>query len=391
MKKTLLFGMALLGSTIVYAQAPTGGTVITPEGYQFNNLSELPIYPTYATAANFTTSDRNGKGVWMILGNGAQEFWDAHNGMIGCAFVADADMMSQIMEGTQIVDLGGDVGKVMCWQGCNSNLKDVLVENYPDQDWSNIPAKLSTGVKQTWNFNFWLNPKSVWTKGMGFYRFRMIVNACHHATDEDIENGIYDFSGDNVIKEVYQVNNQGNNTSFIYTGEVDESGDKVNKSNSDVGVVPSITNDLFVKRTANGTIIPNRYGDPMWDPTKWVIVDYYFNVAGNNEGKDENGDVTIPVRVKMGMSEKMNNLAILIKEISITQFDGELTQDIYDLNKESFATVILTPGGPAGVDSLVDDSNAPVEYYNLQGVKVANPDKGIFIRKQGKTTKKVIF
>ncbi len=35
--------------------------------------------------------------------------------------------------------------------------------------------------------------------------------------------------------------------------------------------------------------------------------------------------------------------------------------------------------------------NASVEYYNLQGVKVANPENGIFIRKQGAKTTKVIL
>ncbi|MCH5223269.1 MAG: hypothetical protein J1E82_04445 [Muribaculaceae bacterium] len=45
-----------------------------------------------------------------------------------------------------------------------------------------------------------------------------------------------------------------------------------------------------------------------------------------------------------------------------------------------------------GVEGVnVDNSNAPVEYYNLQGVRVATPDKGIYIMKQGnKTSKKVI-
>ncbi len=36
-----------------------------------------------------------------------------------------------------------------------------------------------------------------------------------------------------------------------------------------------------------------------------------------------------------------------------------------------------------------NDANAPVEYYNLQGVKVSNPSNGIFIKVQGKKTEKV--
>ena len=37
------------------------------------------------------------------------------------------------------------------------------------------------------------------------------------------------------------------------------------------------------------------------------------------------------------------------------------------------------------------DANAPVEYYNLQGVRVNNAENGIFIRKQGNKTTKVIL
>ena len=43
------------------------------------------------------------------------------------------------------------------------------------------------------------------------------------------------------------------------------------------------------------------------------------------------------------------------------------------------------------VSEINTDANAPVEYYNLQGVKVENPANGIFIRKQGSKTTKVVL
>ncbi len=43
-----------------------------------------------------------------------------------------------------------------------------------------------------------------------------------------------------------------------------------------------------------------------------------------------------------------------------------------------------------GVETIGAD-NAPVEYYNLQGVKVENPENGIFIKKQGNKAVKVIL
>lgn len=46
--------------------------------------------------------------------------------------------------------------------------------------------------------------------------------------------------------------------------------------------------------------------------------------------------------------------------------------------------------GGSAVDT-VEDVNAPVEYYNLSGVKVDNPSNGIFIRRQGAHTSKVVI
>ncbi|MBQ7941743.1 MAG: hypothetical protein IJ328_04975 [Muribaculaceae bacterium] len=44
-----------------------------------------------------------------------------------------------------------------------------------------------------------------------------------------------------------------------------------------------------------------------------------------------------------------------------------------------------------GVESTIADENAPVEYFNMQGVKVNAPENGIFIKKQaGKTTKVIL-
>ena len=45
----------------------------------------------------------------------------------------------------------------------------------------------------------------------------------------------------------------------------------------------------------------------------------------------------------------------------------------------------------AGVSDIAVDGNAPVEYYNLQGVRIANPEAGsICIRRQGSTASKVL-
>ena len=47
--------------------------------------------------------------------------------------------------------------------------------------------------------------------------------------------------------------------------------------------------------------------------------------------------------------------------------------------------------GIAGVENIVVDPAAPVRYYNLQGIEVKNPTKGIYIRRQGAKSTKVAF
>ena len=55
-------------------------------------------------------------------------------------------------------------------------------------------------------------------------------------------------------------------------------------------------------------------------------------------------------------------------------------------------TISFTQGEieATGIESI-EAANAPVEYYNLQGVKVENPSNGIFIKKQGGRTSKVVL
>ncbi|MCM1475726.1 MAG: hypothetical protein NC036_05700 [Muribaculaceae bacterium] len=40
---------------------------------------------------------------------------------------------------------------------------------------------------------------------------------------------------------------------------------------------------------------------------------------------------------------------------------------------------------------VIEDVNAPVEFYNLQGIRVVNPENGLYIRRQGNKVTKVIL
>ncbi len=45
----------------------------------------------------------------------------------------------------------------------------------------------------------------------------------------------------------------------------------------------------------------------------------------------------------------------------------------------------------AGISGISTDAQAPVEYFNLQGIRVDNPRNGIFIRRQGSASQKVVL
>lgn len=56
-----------------------------------------------------------------------------------------------------------------------------------------------------------------------------------------------------------------------------------------------------------------------------------------------------------------------------------------------FSAIAYEIGSQSGIAGIEADENAPVEYFNLQGVRVANPGNGLYIRRQGSKVSKVIL
>lgn len=54
------------------------------------------------------------------------------------------------------------------------------------------------------------------------------------------------------------------------------------------------------------------------------------------------------------------------------------------------ATLSVEEGDQTGIAVIEAGSNAPAVYYNLSGVRVANPQNGLFIKKQGNVVTKVL-
>ena len=65
----------------------------------------------------------------------------------------------------------------------------------------------------------------------------------------------------------------------------------------------------------------------------------------------------------------------------------------YDVRIMYMILTYTTENGSTGVDEItVADENAPVEYYNMQGIRVNNPENGgVYIRRQGANAQKVFY
>lgn len=60
------------------------------------------------------------------------------------------------------------------------------------------------------------------------------------------------------------------------------------------------------------------------------------------------------------------------------------------LDKQGTSNVTVSEGTQTGVESVGVDADGEAEYYTLQGVRVAKPAAGIYLRRQGGTVSKVL-
>ena len=108
------------------------------------------------------------------------------------------------------------------------------------------------------------------------------------------------------------------------------------------------------------------------------------------EGADRNFTVT----------DATGSVALFNQFNDPTYYDAVTVETGTDLTLEAIITVykenvqlypVKVISGGSAVENIVVDENAPVEYFNLQGIRVANPENGIFIRRQGAKATKVVF
>ena len=109
----------------------------------------------------------------------------------------------------------------------------------------------------------------------------------------------------------------------------------------------------------------NRYNYNAWDGP------WYF------AGIDEDGNIDYSKIVADGTGDRKWQIAE----------PGRYNIDI-DLQKGSIS---IKKAGMDGIEDIAEDNTEAPVYYNLQGISVANPSNGIFIKKVGNKVSKVIL
>lgn len=124
------------------------------------------------------------------------------------------------------------------------------------------------------------------------------------------------------------------------------------------------------------------------DKTDFVVVNYINNYGGNSNhpvcatddeyyAQLEGENAVISVAAKGTQNEETGLYSVVH---ALYRVDTAITK----------ITVYKNLSGDSGVAEITIDENAPVEYYNLQGIRVENPTTGLYIKRQGKVATKVL-
>ena len=118
--------------------------------------------------------------------------------------------------------------------------------------------------------------------------------------------------------------------------------------------------------------------------------DKVYLVKGENKYKFNNGENSHYLYISTTSYTKpaaiyLNGVCLDVPNTQNVMFEGDLA-----LKNGDVINIYMNEAPNSGIDEIGAEAGA-VEYYYLQGVKVENPEKGVFIKKQGGKTTKVVL
>ena len=326
---------------------------ITPKAYFYNNLSEFKYVEPAFTGANIPIPVYNSIGGDAAWNEGAVV-------VAGGQFANPAQpYFADLKAGTSLVDLGGEVGKVLCVSGMNSKINDKLKELY-DVD-MNIPS--CTGGLNWFNINWISDPKNTPVSDGSATQIRVTVVMNVYANTLSEAN--------NIVNSAYAVVDQGG----------------INPSGNNTASGAAISTGEFCKFYADDPETPeeDENGNLIWDPTRWLV--YEFDTWCP---EDDESTVFYPIRLKMEIAQpNLGGSTIFIKEVRFTKIT-ENDEPIFNKRSREYKTLSIDPGKASALKNIVEDkavectvdgSNVTMSedavIYTISGAKVANVAAGV--------------
>ena len=279
--KQILLGIAitLLGGVNLYAQ---NSQDITPAKYKYSTRSVgQENVDGFFNGANISVAANNDQ-MTPLLGKYNNGLFAINGGQMPDGTTNKNS--KNLQAGISIVDMGGEVGNVLCINGANSNFNKTFNVDYPKCS-ANVPGYL------------WLN----W-----------FSDPNNTPIGSDAKRNIH-------IKVVMN----------IYANEANASTNVINQV-----VAKNKENGMAVKNNGS-SISPNAfYTNGIYDINKWMT--YEFDTyCVSNEHK--------PIHLMMNLpAGAIDNATIFIKEITFTQTSTTTNQDNYKINVSTISATALT-------------------------------------------------
>lgn len=264
-----------MGGVNLYAQSSQD---ITPAKYKYSTRSVgQEAISGFFTTANPTAADIN---------NLIQTKYDDGLFFVCGRQLVNKDNQNRLLEGTSIVDMGGEVGKVLCINGANSDFNDIYNVNYSKNNKGNITGWV--------NLNWTTDPATEHTTNGSEtapnIHVKIVMNVYAGSTNQFKDKNIFDY-----VKTLGKADGKEHST--------------------------------------QPAVIPNEfYTEGSYDITRWMT--YEFDTYCNNSEDSK------PLRLTLNISNSgvINNTTIFIKEISFTKIDPANKTGF----KKSFSTISAT-------------------------------------------------
>lgn len=350
MKRNLLLALIMMGaSTVVNAQED-----ITPSGYKWNETGVLPAISSVNVVGSnpavpaFTT--------WK----GETEY---NNGLIGLDDNAAA-AYTNVTTGMSIVDLGGEVGKVLAIRGAACNNVETDLKTATGRD---ITLPQMAAATTWFDLNFFTDPNNTPTSSSE--EEALPTDAYIHV------KLVFNLYTDDQTSEQEKNNEAANITGILAAGNQNNLKPAGGVAGGKYYAYNFFTTEKEGEYAGEPAYDDN--GNATWDATRWAV--YEFDTWCPSAAED--GTIYTPLRLKLSCNNwgNFSTETLFIKELTFTKCTGTPTMDCYEAASKTYTT--LKPGESTHVDvveNASEASNAP--KYNLAGQRVNDSYKGVVIQ-----------